>query len=139
MNAALLKATLKQAEGVKLKPYTDTVGKLSIGVGRNLADNGLRMGEVEQMLENDVTDVVLQVGTLPCWNALSDVRQRVLAEMCFQLGFGGLKAFKKMFAAIDEGNFAQAAAEMLDSHWASQTSSRAYRLSQMMRTNQDQV
>ena len=139
MNAALLKATLKQAEGVKLKPYTDTVGKLSIGVGRNLADNGLRMGEVEQMLENDVTDVVLQVGTLPCWHALSDVRQRVLAEMCFQLGFGGLKAFKKMLSAIDEGNYAQAADEMLESQWATQTPGRAHRLSQAMRTNQDQV
>src|SRR4051812_27390106 len=28
-------------EGLKLSPYTDTVGKLTIGVGRNLTDVGI--------------------------------------------------------------------------------------------------
>lgn len=139
MDSAQLKATLRLAEGERAKPYTDTLGVLTIGVGRNLSTNGLRKNEIEFMLDNDVTDVVLECGKLSCWHALSDVRQRVLAEMCFQLGIGGLKAFKKMFAAIDEGNFADAADQMLDSQWANQTHSRAFRLSQMMRLNQDLV
>ena len=138
MNAALLKATLRIAEGERLKPYKDSEGKLTIGVGRCLDTRGIRKSEQEFMLENDVTDAMLDAGKLPGWHALSDVRQRVLAEMCFQLGLGGVQAFKKMLAAIVDGNFAQAADEMLDSQWASQTPGRAHRLSQMMRTNQDQ-
>ena len=34
-------AILKEHEGRRLKPYTDTVGKLTIGYGRNLTDVGI--------------------------------------------------------------------------------------------------
>lgn len=139
MNVERLKQTLRVAEGERFTPYLDTVGKWTIGVGRNLSDNGIRASESAFMLDNDVTDVVAKVGLLPCWHSLSDVRQRVLAEMCFNLGFGGLQAFRKMFAAIDEGNFAQAADDMLDSQWATQVPSRANRLARMMRTNEDTI
>ena len=38
----LARAQLKVDEGVRLKPYRDSVGILSVGVGRNLEDRGLR-------------------------------------------------------------------------------------------------
>ena len=34
MNMELLKEELLRDEGLELKPYTDTVGKTTIGVGR---------------------------------------------------------------------------------------------------------
>lgn len=50
----ILRPQLRIDEGVREFPYTDTVGKLSIGVGRNLDDVGLRPDEIALMLENDI-------------------------------------------------------------------------------------
>ena len=38
---ALVKPLTKINEGLRSKPYVDTVGKVTIGVGRNLTDRGL--------------------------------------------------------------------------------------------------
>jgi lysozyme len=45
---------LKRDEGLRLKPYQDTVGKWTIGYGRNLDDRGISKYEAEAMLRNDV-------------------------------------------------------------------------------------
>ena len=45
-------------EGKRNKPYRDTVGKLSIGVGRNLDDKGLSDGEIAILLEHDINDAL---------------------------------------------------------------------------------
>ena len=40
-DAAALKAELMRDEGRKYRIYTDTVGKVSGGIGRNLTDKGV--------------------------------------------------------------------------------------------------
>lgn len=45
---------LKLDEGLRLKPYRDTVGKLTIGIGRNLDDVGISEAEAEYLLSNDL-------------------------------------------------------------------------------------
>jgi len=121
-------------EGVRAKPYTDTVGKLSIGVGRNLDDVGLRPDEIDYLLRND-TAVAINDARFLCddFDALSPNRQRVLVSLAFNLGRSRLAAFRRMFAAIDAGDFDRAAAEMLDSKWARQVGNRARELADMMR------
>lgn len=57
----------------------------------------------------------------------------VLCEMAFQLGWGGLHKFQKMFAALKEGAYATAADEGLDSQWARQTPKRAKALMTIVR------
>lgn len=120
-------------EGVRAKPYIDTVGKLSIGVGRNLDDVGLRPDEIDYLLAND-TAVAINDARFLCddFDALSPNRQRVLVSMAFNLGRSRLAGFRKMFAAIDAGDFAEAAKQMLDSRWASQVGKRARELASMM-------
>ena len=54
MNKVKLAEQLKKHEGIKLKPYTDTVGKLTLGIGRNLEDKGITEQEALFMLNNDV-------------------------------------------------------------------------------------
>jgi lysozyme len=49
-----LTADLIRDEGLKLKPYTDTVGKLTIGIGRNLTDRGISRQEALVLARNDV-------------------------------------------------------------------------------------
>lgn len=137
MQSERLKATLRKVEAERLKPYPDQFGKITIGVGRNLTDNGIRKSEMEFLLENDVTEAFQGAATLPGWQDLSDVRQRALCEMVFQLGIGTVRTFTRMIAALVAGDPGQVADEMLDSAWATQTPGRAHRVAQMMRTGQD--
>lgn len=44
---AMLKVLVKSDEGLSLKPYTDTRGKLTIGYGRNLTDVGISQAEAD--------------------------------------------------------------------------------------------
>ena len=136
MDRHLLKAQLERHEGLRLKPYRDTVGKLTIGIGRNLDDVGIAPEEAELMLDNDIDAVERHLKTVDEYSELDPVRQVVLANMCFNLGFYGLMAFRRMWKAIARRDYVAAAAEMLDSRWARQVGSRADELAQIMRTGE---
>lgn len=116
-------------EGVRRKPYRDTVGKLTIGVGRNLEDTGISEGEAFNLLHADVHRVRRGLDKyLPWWSAESDPVRLVLQNMAFQLGVEGLLGFTKTLAALRRRDYPGAAKEMLDSLWATQTPKRAQEL-----------
>ena len=126
---------VKAHEGLELKPYTDTVGKLTIGYGRNLSDRGLSEAEAEHLLINDLRIAEEDARSLsgPIWDYLSLDRKAVLVDMAFNLGKQRLKGFKRMWAALYNNNYDEAAKEMLDSYWAMQVGQRALNLANIMR------
>ena len=135
MNIETLRAELMRDEGVRLKPYQDSVGKLTIGVGRNLDDVGISQDEVANLLDNDIKRTMAELDkSLPWWRNLDEVRQRVLLNMAFNLGVAGLLGFKNTLAAIQNDKWGEAADGMLASKWAKQVGGRAQRLAVMMRT-----
>lgn len=114
-------------------PYLDTVGKWTIGVGRNLTDNGISKQEAMLMLDDDITIACEALDkSLPWWRSMSDARQSALVDMCFNMGINRLLGFAKSLEAMKSGKYADAAAEMLDSAWASQVGVRAKTLATMM-------
>lgn len=123
---------LIEHEGIRLKPYHDITGKLTIGIGRNLDDCGISKEEALLLLENDIQQVLTKLQTIPIFNSLSESQQVALADMAFNLGFSGILKFKRMWAALEKGDFNLAAAEMLNSKWAKQLPARASELSQML-------
>jgi len=130
----IVTAQLRVDEGVRAKPYRDTVGKLTIGVGRNLDDVGLRPDEIDYLLANDVRVAKDTAETLFAnFHALSDERKAVLINMALNLGQTRLAKFARFRAAVTTGNFALAAIEMLDSAWAVQVGDRANRLAEKMK------
>lgn len=134
MNNDLLKSELKRDEGVRVKPYRDTVGKLTIGVGRNLDDVGISEAEADFLLETDIARAVASLDkNIPWWRALTDSRQRVLINMAFNMGIGSLLGFKNTLSMIQSGRYSEAADAMLESKWAKQVGDRANRLAEMMR------
>lgn len=134
MNADLLIKELIRDEGLRLKPYRCTAGKLTIGVGRNLDDVGISHGEAEILLRNDVARSEADLDRhLPWWRTLDPVRQRVMVNMAFNLGIAGLLGFKNTLRAVETGQYLTAAQGMLASKWASQVGPRATRLATMMR------
>lgn len=138
MNRERLKVMLRLEEGVRKYPYVDTVGKATIGVGRNLTDVGLRAKEIDFLLDNDIDDVMHGIATYcPWFGMLSETRQLVVADMVFNLGIAKFLEFKRTIAAIRVGHYDAAADNMLDSKWSRQVGKapgqRAYVLAQMMR------
>lgn len=134
MNLDLLRGELERDEGIRLKPYKDTVGKTTLGIGRNLDDVGISREEAEYLLGNDIVRVVTELRQhLPWFVNLNDTQQRVLANMCFELGIGGLMGFPVMLGRVQANDFAGAAEAMLDSTWAKQVPVRAERLAAMMK------
>lgn len=121
-------------EGLVLKPYRCTAGKLTIGVGRNLEDVGITRGEAMLLLSNDIQSARSDaLNAFPWYSRLNHPRQAVVISMIFNLGLAGFQAFKKMIAAIEGEEFGKAADEMLSSRWAGQVGKRATELATMMR------
>ena len=120
-------------EGFMPIPYRCTSGKLSIGYGTNIQD-GITREEALLLMRHRLGKVVAALESrLPFWPRLTDERRRVLANMGYQLGVGGLMGFKRMLAAIERGDYDTAGKEMMDSKWArSDSPARAQRLRKMM-------
>lgn len=142
-NLVLLIAELRRDEGVRYTPYLDTATppRSTVGVGHNLSVSPLPAGwtypltdaQVNQLLTQDLQATFAQLNAkLPWWTTLDPVRQRVLANMCFNMGLGGLLTFKNTLGAMQRGSYAVAAAGMTNSKWASQVGARAKRLASAM-------
>lgn len=134
INRERLANQLINDEDLRQKPYRDSVGILTIGVGRNLEDKGLSRAECLLLLDNDITDALADCrAVVGNFDELNAVRQEVLANMALNLGRKRLQGFRKMLAAIARLDFEVAAVEMLDSKWAQQVKGRADRLTYAMR------
>ena len=145
-------------EGMELKVYKDTLGIDTIGVGRNIIDRPLTDAEMQHLGISSMQDVYdngitlygaryllrVDVGIAerelltaqPCVAILNAPRQMVCVNMAFNLGMPRLNKFKKMWSAIEDEDYNNAAVEMLDSRWAEQVKGRATRLSDIMRTGE---
>ncbi len=167
---ARLSAEIARDEGDKLRVYRCTAGKRSIGKGRNLDDVGISAEETRLLgitLTSCLTRGITQVQSdalfandikrserdldakLPWWRTLNGVRQRVLLNMCFNMGIGrapdakrqitgaGLLGFYGTLPKIQRGDWAGAVAGMKASKWHDQVGARAIRLEAMMLTGKE--
>ena len=102
-------------------------------MGRNLDDRGITEDESDYLLSNDIDLCVEELeGTFPWFATLSDARQRVMVNMCFNLGLSRLLGFEKFLAAMEAGDWETAGIEMLDSKWAVQVGNRSERLKDLV-------
>ena len=139
-------------EGLRLKPYYCTAGKLTIGVGRNLEDNPLSTEEkkalgdymhgitengAKMLLRNDIIRTYESLKKIiKNYTELEEDRQYALLDMCFQLGEKGFKNFKRLIKEIEHENFYMAAYECLNSLYAKQVPARAKRIAQTLKYGQ---
>lgn len=129
-----IEADLRIDEGNKSKPYKDTRGVLTIGIGHNLED-GLCSAAIEVQFEHDLGVVLNGLNrTLPWWISQPPAVQRVLANMAFELGIAGLLNFHRFLAALQTSNYSSAILELQDSDLASQVPSRVSRLVSRLQT-----
>tara|TARA_R100000951_G_scaffold65230_5_gene55064 strand:- start:7360 stop:7797 length:438 start_codon:yes stop_codon:yes gene_type:complete len=131
-----LKSLLRKHEGVKHHAYKCTSGQWTIGVGRNIDDRsglGLSDHEVDYMLENDIQRTEAELINAFSWfEGLTNVRQDVIIDICFNIGLPRLRKFVRAIAALDAGDYDKAALEFLDSRWSRQVGKRSERLANML-------
>lgn len=142
---------LKKAEGFRANAYLDSEGLPTVGYGRllssggpgwngqhfdninsfnNLYPNGITQEDAEVALEEDaqqgIRDAVRLIGEAGVdWETLSPVRQAILANVAFNLGYGRFKKFGGVWKAAAEGNAPYVVIELLDSLRARQIKRRA--------------
>lgn len=133
-------------EGFRAEPYYCSEGYPTIGIGQKIGRKGdplecytftVDMKVAEAMLESELEGVnsylsekLFNVPPVEGWN----VRFTILQSMAYQLGTTGLSKFKKMWKAIEQGDWDTAAKEALDSKAARQTPSRWERQANVLKT-----
>ena len=123
---------IKKDEGFRGMPYEDTLGIPTIGYGTKLP---LEVEEAEMLLKHRLNKKKNEIATKePFFLKLPLQAQEVILNMSYQLGVNGVLKFKKMWAALKEGDYKKASDEMLDSKWAKQTPNRAKRLAEIIRS-----
>jgi lysozyme len=127
---------LTRDEGIRNKPYVDTVGKVTIGVGRNLSDVGLYPEEISILLQNDIARVQMALEAFPWYVALDPVRQAAIDNMAFNIGLHGLLGFPSMIHYLTIQDWYNASEQALQSTWATQVGDRATRIAQQILTGQ---
>lgn len=134
-----LREQLIMHEGLRLRPYRCTAGKLTLGIGRNIEDVGISKDEAMLLLRNDIEAAETSLAmAFPWFDNLNAVRQRALIDLRFNMGLGRLKTFRKALAAMATARWGDAALELLNSAWAKQVQpSRRDRIVRMIQTGAD--
>jgi len=118
---------IKNHEGLRLKPYRDIIGKLTIGIGRNLEDVGITEDEAFLMLVNDINrceSELIEIFGKDEFLLYPEPVRVVLYDMIFNLGKPKFLKFKKMIQAVKDKDWYVMIREMRDSKWCRQLSKR---------------
>jgi GH24 family phage-related lysozyme (muramidase) len=143
-----LKATLRDAEDVRAKPYDDAtghelkpgdrlIGKVTVGCGRNLSDVSLSPDEEDLLLSNDIARAFAVANAYPWFAGLDAVRKRTWIELAFNMGAKTLADFHDTRLAMARGDYHAAADHLTRSKWFRQVGRRGPRVVAMLRTGLD--
>ena len=134
-------------EGVRYFVYDDATGapivkgytlkgNPTIGIGRNLASEGITAEEVSLLLAGDWSKVVKVAEQYDWFKILDPVRAYVVCNMIFNLGANGFAQFKSFQSFLERGLWEGAANSMMQSIWAREVPNRAAELHNMMLTGE---
>ena len=139
-----VKEDLIKHEGYKDEIYLCSEGIPTFGIGHAIKEHDIEYTwpvgspiekeRIDNAFEADFEDACKDCEAL--FKNFADLPvqvQRVLVNMAFNLGRTRLGRFKKMVKAVDEGNFVEAANQMVDSRWYNQVGNRSIELENWMR------
>lgn len=145
MNRQSIYEQLKIDEGVEYEIYLDHLGYPTFGVGHLVLDTDPESGQpegtqvseerVKECFEKDLDTSISECEKLYIdgeFGNLPGEVQEILVNMMFNMGRTRLSKFKKMHAAILDGDWKTAATEGRDSLWYKQVTNRAERLMQRL-------
>lgn len=130
-----LREMIKLHEGLRLFPYTDTQGFLTVGWGHNLSAKGLTHTQASMILTDDIAEAKAAcVRAFPWFGALDEVRQAAMVDLCFNMGIASLSLFKTTLGLIRDGQYVESSKQLMNSLYARQVGHRAVRIAEMLRS-----
>jgi|TARA_R100001510_G_C7600652_1_gene167346 lysozyme len=146
MNIELCKAEIKRHEGEVLEIYEDSLGYKTLGIGHLCQPEdpeyswavGTKVSQevvnmyYEQDFQKHYQETVHVYGSYEDFKNLPEPIQRVLVNMCFNLGGTRFSKFKNMLKACKENNWQEMARQMQDSRWYYQVGRRSQELQKMV-------
>jgi lysozyme len=146
MNIELCKEQIKRHEGEVLNIYKDSLGYKTLGVGHLCQPNdpeydwavGTSVSQevVDMYYEDDFEkhykEAIHVFGSEEDFEKLPEVIQRVLVNMCFNLGGSRLSKFRNMLKACRNHDWKEMAVQMEDSRWYGQVGRRSKELQEMV-------
>ena len=121
---------------MKLFPYKCPAGKLTIGYGHNLQDNGLSKSACEYILYDDIDEAKRNLKTIfgnEFFESLNDSKKIALIDMMFNLGMVKFLTFKRFIFAVETQNWENASYEIIHSRAYEQNKKRYKKLSEQIR------
>ena len=147
MNKELCKAEIKRHEGEVLVIYEDSLGYKTLGVGHLCQPSDPEYGwEIGTPVSQEVVDMYYEedfdkhymeaihvIGGDHVFHNLPEPIQRVIVNMCFNLGGSRLSKFRKMIEACQHHDWEEMARQMEDSKWFHQVGRRSKELQALVR------
>jgi len=134
-----LRVQLMIDEGVVYEIYNDHLGYATLGIGHLVLEgepeHGLSVGtpvskdRVNECFVKDLQSVVEDCKKLhDAWDGYPQEAKQIIANMMFNMGLTRLSKFNRHNAALQCGDWKEAAKEGRDSRWYKQVTNRAERL-----------
>ena len=144
MDIEKLREEIEYDEGSVNEIYLDHLGLATFGIGHLVRkedpEYGWEVGtpvDADRCVEAFNTDIETVLSDCKLlysdFDDLPEEAQRIIANMCFNLGYPRLSKFKGMKRGVDARDWQSAADEMVDSRWYRQVTKRADRLVERMR------
>ena len=130
-----LEKRIKEHEGLRLKPYADDKGNITIGYGHNLTDNGITTQQAELLFDDDIRTAKQEIAGKMLYFVVKLPAEKygVLIELVFWIGIGKVLGFKKMLSALKAEDWNKAADELLDSRLGREYPTRTGELADVLR------
>jgi lysozyme len=134
-----LKEQIAKHEGYEPKVYKCTNGYDTIGYGFAIKDLYMDKEVADLILDQKINKLLKRISADEDWGdwflEKPQAIQEVLINMIYQIGFSGVKKFRKTIQYIKDDNFLMASEEMLDSKWSkSDSPNRAKELSEIVKS-----
>ena len=122
----LVMSMLREGEGLRLSPYADSRGYLTVGYGHRLIAGDSRQpitkAYAEDLLARDSANAWQDAGRITGDDKSPE--RIVLSVMVYQLGFAGVRKHKRTITHLLSQNYNEAIQEMHYSDWYRQTPQR---------------
>ena len=134
-----LKEQIAKHEGYEPRVYKCPNGYDTIGYGFAIKDLYMDKEVADLILDKKIRGILANIEANEDWDSWfwdkpQNVKE-VLINMIFQIGFTGVRKFRKTIQYIKDDNFLLAGEEMLDSKWAkSDSPNRAKELSDIIKS-----
>jgi len=139
-----LRQELTTDEGCKYETYLCSENKLTGGIGHLILGTDAEYNKpigtaisserVSEWFEQDIQMTIKDCKKVyDDWDNLPEEVRLICANMMFQLGRPRYSGFKKKIQAVKDGQWLEAATQMKQSRWYSQTTNRADRLISRMK------